>query len=70
MNLLHRIINYLTTKERKLIMTLFERIEALEAKTPAPIDTSNLATKDEVAAVDTKVTELAALVGTPTAPAA
>lgn len=68
----HKLVNFLTTKERKLIMTLFARVEAIEAKIAAevtPVDPT-AAIAVAIAPVEAKVDALAELVGTPTPPAA
>jgi len=62
----HKLMYFLTT-ERKLIMTLFERVEALEAKLAAevtPVDPT-AAIAAAIAPVEAKVDALATLVGTP-----
>lgn len=74
-NDIHKIRNWFITNEKEIIMTLFARIEAAEAEiaslkaTPAtgvtPADVTAA-----VAPVEAKVDALAALVGTPSTPAA
>lgn len=62
----HKLVYFLTT-ERKLIMTLFERVEALETKVAdevTPIDPT-AAIAAAVAPVEAKIDALAALVGIP-----
>lgn len=70
--LLRRLL-FLTTLEREILMTLFQRIETIEsALIQAQTDIAALKNENgpdqsaAIAAVDAKVDALAALVGTPT----
>lgn len=67
-----KIIDWFTTNKKEIIMSLFSRLEASEAKIVAletaatPVDTSAFAKEADLAALTTEVTALKDAVGTPT----